>query len=303
MAKKRGPRDRQGLLEGKVEIFAYQKGVQVGYQVYKNIILYQGLAEIIRGVSASTLLPLTTSTVNGVTIDNNVLQPRIIGRMAIGDQGASIVSNATVLQVPTQLNTGLYHEVYRQNLDSDSSVLSLINPATGFTYTGNSTAVVNPANPADPGFTLTDMSSTFGITVGTTVTDTTTPANLPTGTVVAGVPSSTSITLSNPANDTTTGDSFLFKGAINECEFISTFYAADVATTAFSDPSNPVVNEVGLVILNPSSSPAYATRAGISAPNANATDEVLFSIRTFSSVPFNAANEMSITVRYTVYTE
>ena len=72
--------------------------------------------------------------------------------------------------------------------------------------------------------------------------------------------------------------------------------------TAFSNQANPIVNEVGLVMAdlfggNP------LPRAPVAAPDPPDADEEVFSIRTFKSVPFEAANEIAITIRYTIFIE
>lgn len=277
MAKSRGPADGTSLLEGRVEILAYNKGVLFDRQVLWNIVLSQGLAEVMRGMSSS---PYTTPT--------NTLAPRVITRMAIGDQGTS-PSDSTLAKVPVKTMSALYHETYRQDIDSGAQ--TLYSP-TGFTVTGDtSTTAGTPA-----GTLIQNMDSVFGITVGLAITGSGIPAN----TVVSSVVSSDSITISNPATLNGTGTTFTIVGALNLCEFVTTFNATDVNISAFTNPSNPVVNEVGLVIINPNISPGYA-RAPVTSPVAPSTDEVLLSIRTFKSVPFAAANDISVTIRYTLY--
>jgi hypothetical protein len=44
-------------------------------------------------------------------------------------------------------------------------------------------------------------------------------------------------------------------------------------------------------------------RPPVAAPNTPDADESMFSIRTFKSVPFEAANEIAVTIRYTIYIE
>lgn len=267
--RRKGPRDRHNLLEGRVEILAYKKGVLFHREVQKNILLYQGLAEVIR------TLCFTSPTA-----------PRIVTRMAVGDQG-TIPSDQTVPKVPTKDLTGLYHEFYRK--DVDSTVPTLYSP-TGFSYTGNTAITSN---------IITSMSSTAGITTGMIVEGT----GLPTGTVVVNPTlSPTSIEVSNPSSSTNTGATYTFLGVTNQCEFISSFNAVDVPLTSFSNPSNPLLNEVGLVIINPSA-PDGLVRTPVFAPAAPPSDEVVLSLRTFTSVPFQAANDISVTIRYTIFTE
>lgn len=105
---------------------------------------------------------------------------------------------------------------------------------------------------------------------------------------------------------------------IHEVKLVKTFAAVDVPITAFSNQTKPVINEVGLVMINPAGS-AGATRLPISGPyiyptgtppeiavspyNYPPTDEVVFSLRTYKSVPFEAANDIAVTIRYTIYIE
>lgn len=268
--KKGGPRDRTNLLEGRVEILVHKDKVLIHREVLKNILLYQGLAEIIRTLSFTT--PSTA--------------PRIITRMAIGDQG-TIPSSSTTPKVPVKSATGLFHEVYRQ--DVSGTVPTLYDPV-GFSYTGNTTINVNQ---------ITNLSSTAGITQGMIVTGT----GIPIGTVVSNPTlSPTSIEISNEAISSNTGANYTFAGVVNQCEFDATFDAIDVPLTSFSNPSTPVINEVGLVIINPAAS-AGLVRSPVAAPNPPPSDEVVLSLRTFTSVPFVAANNISITVRYTLFTE
>lgn len=88
----------------------------------------------------------------------------------------------------------------------------------------------------------------------------------------------------------------------HEVKFIKTFAAADIPITAFSNQANPVVNEVGLIMAdllagNP------LPRAPVSSPDAPDADEELFAMRAFKSVPFEAANEIEVTIRYTIFIE
>lgn len=263
-----GLKSHASLLEGRVEIRVYKKKTLIHREVLKNILLYQGNAEIIRGLTSSS--PLT---------------PRIITRMAIGDQG-TIPSDQTIPKVPVKTMTGLYHEVARQ--DVDSATQTLYSP-TGFTYTGN-TVINNDA--------LTGLSSTAGVTIGMVVTGT----GIPLGSVVVQILTPTSVQISNNAVSSNTGINITFAGTVNECEFSATFDAVDIPITSFSNPSNPIVNEVGLIIIDPAAVGGIV-RPPVYAPNAVDPDEVVLSIRTFNSVPFLAANDISISVRYTLFTE
>lgn len=268
---KRGPRDQFDLFEGLVEIWAYKKGELFDYQRVKNIVLFQGNAEVIR----------TLSIIDPAT------KPRIITRMAIGDQG-TIPSDSTVPKVPVKTATGLFHEIYRKDIDARTPTLY---SATGFVYTGNTQTGVN-AN------ILTNLSSTVGIVVGMTVTGT----GIPPGAVVAEIVSGSSVRMSANATSANTGINITFAGTVNECQFTATFDAADVPLTAFANPSQPRVNEVSLVIIDPTAGTGIV-RAPVASPDPNSADEVPMTVRTFKSVPFEVANDVSITIRYTIFTE
>ena len=82
-------------------------------------------------------------------------------------------------------------------------------------------------------------------------------------------------------------------------KFIKIFSALDVPITAFSNQANPIINEVGLVTIDPDATPL--PRVPIYPPSVPDEDEQIFSIRTFKSVPFQAENEIAITIRYTIY--
>jgi hypothetical protein len=180
--------------EGIVEIFVYQKGKLVEVLEEKNIILWQGRAELIKTVS-------TTSP---------SLYQRVINRMVIGDLG-TIPADSQVPKIPTADLGGLYHETYRKDISAKNIV-------------------------------------------------------------------------------TTLGE--------NYCQYTATFNAIDVPLAAFSNPTAPRVNEVGLVFIDPQ---VAIVRPDISAPNVVPSDEVVASIRCFKSIPFEAANDVSVTVRYTLY--
>lgn len=89
---------------------------------------------------------------------------------------------------------------------------------------------------------------------------------------------------------------------VHEVRFIKTFSALDVPIASFSNQNTPVVNEVGLIMAdllagNPLPRPPVAY------PNPPDADEELFAMRAFKSVPFEAANEIEITIRYTIFIE
>lgn len=88
----------------------------------------------------------------------------------------------------------------------------------------------------------------------------------------------------------------------HEVKFIKSFSALTVPITAFSNQANPIVNEVALVLCDLIGGQPLP-REDVAFPNSPISDEELFSIRCFKSVPFEAANEIAITFRYTVYFE
>lgn len=179
-------------VKGFAEILVYQKGKLVDRICRRNIVLNQGKAELITS--------LTTGT------------NRVLARMAIGDRGA-LPSDPTIPRTPDASRTGLFAEVYRQDVE---------------------------------------------------VTSVTT------------------------------------EGSTNEVLLVTTFRAVDIPLSSYTDQTNPVVNEVGLVMVDLiSGSPL--PRLPIAAPNAPFGDEILFAMRTFKTVPFEAANETAVTIRYTIF--
>lgn len=264
-----GFRDRTQPFEGLVEIWVHANGQLVDFQRLKNIVLFQGNTEVIR-----TLCTITPGTA-----------PRVVTRMAIGDQGA-IPSDPTIPKVPVKTATGLYHELYRK--DVDSSIKTLYS-TVALTYTGNTTIGTN---------TLTNLSSTTGVVKGMAVSGT----GIPAGTIVSAVLTSTSVQVSNNSTSTNTGTSINFIGTVNECQFTATFDSALITLSAYSNPSQPRVNEVSLIIIDPTAG-AGISRAPVVAPASVPSDEVVMTLRTFKSVPFEIANNTTITIRYTIFTE
>ena len=84
----------------------------------------------------------------------------------------------------------------------------------------------------------------------------------------------------------------------NYCQFIATFNAVDVPLSSFSNPTSPRVNEVGLVFIDPQ---VAIVRPDVASPNTVPVDEIVGSIRCFKSIPFESANDVSVTIRYTLY--
>jgi hypothetical protein len=89
---------------------------------------------------------------------------------------------------------------------------------------------------------------------------------------------------------------------VHEAKFIKTFAATDIPISSFSNQANPVINEVALITADPSLAPVFP-RSPVAAPAAPPADEAMFSIRTYRSVPFVAANDISVTIRYTIFIE
>ena len=88
----------------------------------------------------------------------------------------------------------------------------------------------------------------------------------------------------------------------NNTEFVAVFDAADVALTAFSNPSQPRLNEVGLILIDPVAA-AGLVRTPVTAPATPPSDEVVMTLRAFKSVPFEVANDVSVTIRYGIFIE
>jgi hypothetical protein len=209
-------------LKGKVELFVTKgrPSLKLGKLVQTSPVPVYADAEI----DLSSVEILESETLYNILTDqgkDRVLQSltsgfiRTVARMAVGDRG-TIPSDPTVPKVPVSTMTGLYNEVYREDLDA---------------------TVLNIGTPG-----------------------------------------------------------------VHEVKFIKTFSAQLVPITSFSNQANPVVNEVGLVMCDLLGG-APLPRTAVAAPSAPPADEVIFSIRTFKSVPFEAANDISVTIRYTVFIE
>lgn len=102
--------------------------------------------------------------------------------------------------------------------------------------------------------------------------------------------------------ETTTLQVGLPAGDTHQVTFIKTFSALEIPITAFSNQANPLINEVSLIAADLLSGDPLP-RPPVAAPDDPPVDEFAFSIRTFKSVPFEAANEISITIRYTIFIE
>jgi len=268
-----GHKDGLGL-HGRVDIQTFHHGKLIDEQTIENIIFYQGNGQIIK--SLATISPATI--------------PAIINRMAVGDQG-TIPANPAIPKVPTKnlpqliSTTGLYHEVYRKDVDS-----RVITTNNGTTFTISGTLV--------SGSPVVTTTTTSGMATGMSVSGT----GIPSGSIIASINSSTQFTI-GPASATASGAQTLtISGAANQVQFTAQFNAVDIGLTAYTNPSNPVINEVGLVLINPAA-PSGIIRTPVTAPTTPPSDEVVMSLRTFPSIPFTIANDVSVTIRYTVYME
>ncbi len=94
--------------------------------------------------------------------------------------------------------------------------------------------------------------------------------------------------------------SIITQDNVNEILLVSTFKAIDIPLSAYSDQTNPVVSEIGLIMVDQITG-APLPRSPIAAPNVPDSDEALFAMRTYKTVPFEAANETAVTVRYTIF--
>ena len=86
----------------------------------------------------------------------------------------------------------------------------------------------------------------------------------------------------------------------NEILLVSTFKAVDIPLSAYSDQTNPVVSEVGLIMIDQITGTPLP-RVPVAAPADPDSDEALFAMRTYKTVPFESANETAVTVRYTIF--
>jgi len=90
---------------------------------------------------------------------------------------------------------------------------------------------------------------------------------------------------------------------VHQVQFLKTFNAVNIPLSAFSNQASPVVNEVGLITAPAGGGLNPFPRAPVSAPALPVADERLFSIRTFKSFPFEAANDIALAIRYTIFQE
>lgn len=90
---------------------------------------------------------------------------------------------------------------------------------------------------------------------------------------------------------------------VHQVQFLKTFNATSIPLSAFSNQANPVVNEVGLITAPAGGGLNPFPRLPVSSPALPVNDELLFSIRTFKSFPFEAANDIALAIRYTIFQE
>jgi len=88
--------------------------------------------------------------------------------------------------------------------------------------------------------------------------------------------------------------------SVHQVKFIKTFSATIIPIGSFSNQASPAINEVMLVSADLIGGDPLP-RADIAAPDPHPTDERGFALRTFKSVPFEAANEITITIRYSIF--
>lgn len=86
-------------------------------------------------------------------------------------------------------------------------------------------------------------------------------------------------------------------------QFIKTVSASSIPPGAYGNQANPVISEVGLISADILTGLPIASRPAIYDPADAPADEKLFAIRTFKSVPFEASNDISVTIRYTIFIE
>jgi len=130
---------------------------------------------------------------------------------------------------------------------------------------------------------------------------------LPSDSTVPKTPVATMTTLYNEIGRSDADAVVLNVGTptVHEVKLIKTFSAADFPITSFFNQAKPVLNEVGLIMIDLGAAPLPRTDvyAPYTSTNKPLDDELLFAIRTHKSVPFEAANDISVTIRYTIYIE
>lgn len=88
----------------------------------------------------------------------------------------------------------------------------------------------------------------------------------------------------------------------HEVTFTKTFSATLIPASAFFITDKPVINEVGVIMCDLLAGQPLP-RPPVANPGTPLADESLFAMRAFKSVPFEAANEVTVTIRYTIYIE
>ena len=213
---------------------------------------------------------------------------RQVGRMAIGDGGVD----------PTAPNNPL---VPQQNVQTTttSSVASSYNVSvlsvTGITKGQFASGAGIPASTTVTNVSGTTVTLSNLVTVANGITLTFSLAQLFHEVYRAdvGSVSESYITLAGTLSSPTT----------HQATFTEIFSSLSIPTTPFLNPSSPVVNEVGLILLNPTASAGPLPRTPVVGGTNPPADELLFSIRTFPSVPFLIGLSVALTVEYTLYVE
>ena len=88
----------------------------------------------------------------------------------------------------------------------------------------------------------------------------------------------------------------------HELKFVKSFSALTVPIASFSNQARPIVNEVGLIMCDLLGGLPLPRTENISMQDIG-SDEELFSIRCFKSVPFEAEEEIAVTIRYSIFVE
>jgi len=86
--------------------------------------------------------------------------------------------------------------------------------------------------------------------------------------------------------------------ADNSATFTTIFRAVDIPITSYLDQTKPVINEVALVLVDTLMPPAV--RPPVAAPDPQFPGEQLFAIRTFRTIPFEAASDTTISLKYSI---
>ena len=83
---------------------------------------------------------------------------------------------------------------------------------------------------------------------------------------------------------------------VKQVEFVASFNSTFVPDSSFQNASKRFINEAALVMGD-----GVLGGGDIVAPNIVDADESLFSIRTFKSIPFEQGDDITITIRWTIF--